>query len=459
MNIMRKLKDLFADISQSRINDGLIDLQEFELALGLPNTVISARMFAVLNVTRTKTMNFREFVLAAALLSGQAPKEEKIRFSFDLYDLNGDRRIDRAELKTVLREALHEALRGAQSTAVRLNESQIEQVICNTFHQCAAARASLPASENMPMLPSHSSSSPQKSSRSGSGKAGGASEPYNSISAVANDDAIDYDGYRALILSAPRLLAPFTLDLDALFAAHDARALAMDSEAVRRKRPLVATRPGRSPALAPLSPMSPLPLLSPSPLSFPPPAEPSKMPTARPTGNSAPLKITVTAAAEEHSARNSKSPVPQRGGSTNSCSGLTVSIPSPSLSSASQLSLSDISGIADEPLQLSPQDLALSHNDEFIAPNPKLARAYSATAAAASAQSAASAAFAGSLEEGQSARAAAAELHRDSVVRPSVVEATFDHAVAEPLHAPPAAVIADNVDSSSAARPPALVIP
>ncbi len=448
---MRKLKDLFADISQSRIKDGLIDLQEFELALGLPNTVISARMFAVLNVTRTKTMNFREFALAAALLSAQAPKEEKIRFSFDLYDLNGDRRIDRAELKTVLREALHEAPRGSTTAAVRLNESQIEQVISNTFQQCAAAQASLPASEILPpsLSHSHSSSSPRKPPRNGNGNTSSASEPYTLISALPINDAIDYGGYRALILSAPRLLAPFSLDLDALFAAHDARALAMDAEAVRKKRPLIATRPGRSPALSPLSPPSPLPLSSPSLLSVPPPAMPSKMPTARSMADhSTALKITITPAAEQQSARNPNVPVLPSGGSTgnNSTSGLTVSIPSPSLSSASQLSLSDISGIEDEPLQLSQQDVALSNNDDFIAPNPRLMRAYSATAAAAaSAHSAESAASAESVEEGNPVFAAA-ELHRDSVARPSV---------ADSLSAPPALT----VDSSSAMRPSALVIP
>jgi Ca2+-binding EF-hand superfamily protein len=78
-SVVQKLHEIFLYISQSQVNDGLIDADEFAMALGLPNNIISQRMFTLFNVTRTNSMNFREFAMAVALLSEKADISDKIK--------------------------------------------------------------------------------------------------------------------------------------------------------------------------------------------------------------------------------------------------------------------------------------------------------------------------------------------------------------------------------------------
>ena len=77
--LIQKLFERFNQISESRINDGVIDADEFSHALGMNNNILSHRMFALFNVTKSERMNFREFAMAAALLSDKADFRDKLR--------------------------------------------------------------------------------------------------------------------------------------------------------------------------------------------------------------------------------------------------------------------------------------------------------------------------------------------------------------------------------------------
>jgi len=124
---LRKLKGIFAEISDSRVQDSMIDFIELSEAMGLDESSLLGRsIFRVFDSTRTKTINFRTFVTTLSALSDKASLDEKIRFSFALYDLNGDGRIDIKEIRSLLVEALRDG-------NLSLTEEQIQQICDHTF--------------------------------------------------------------------------------------------------------------------------------------------------------------------------------------------------------------------------------------------------------------------------------------------------------------------------------------
>jgi Ca2+-binding EF-hand superfamily protein len=193
--VVQRLREAFvAHAGGTDSAEIVLDAKKFSAALGLPHNTLTQRMFTAFNVTKSKKMNFREFAMAAALLSSRAPKEDKIRFSFDLYDLNGDKLIDRGELKEMLLAILTDA-------PLRLSDAEIDAVCINTFMQSAAALANLPASQ---ALASKSKSQTRSNTSKTSGKH------------AAEGEVMEFEAYRALVLTVPRLLNAFSVDLDAL---------------------------------------------------------------------------------------------------------------------------------------------------------------------------------------------------------------------------------------------------
>lgn len=184
-SILYKLFDKFTEISNSKVNDGVIDADEFSHALGMNNNILSHRMFALFNVTRTEKMNFREFAMATSVLSSNADRNDKIRFSFDLYDLNKDNKIDHHELQVMLKAAL-------QENGILLTNEQIE-------HICAST---LKASD------------------------------------IDGNGFIEFEEYKQLVAQNPRLLIPFTVNLDELFRKGDNRKVNADDPLIRSQRAL-----------------------------------------------------------------------------------------------------------------------------------------------------------------------------------------------------------------------------
>lgn len=124
-----QLRELFDDLSALHHDDCLIDLEEFGAALGLKSScVILKRIFARFDRTKTSTLNFREFVVSLSDLSLAATRKEKVKFSFELYDLNRDGTIDLSELKQLLRAALANA-----QHSLNLTEEQMVDICENTL--------------------------------------------------------------------------------------------------------------------------------------------------------------------------------------------------------------------------------------------------------------------------------------------------------------------------------------
>ncbi|KAI3713569.1 hypothetical protein L1987_72149 [Smallanthus sonchifolius] len=108
------LFELFKSISSSILDDGLITKEEFLLALfknGRKQNLFANRIFALFDVKHKGL-----------------PLEDKINFSFKLYDLDETGFIERREVKQMLIELLHES-------EINLADENLETILDNTFSE------------------------------------------------------------------------------------------------------------------------------------------------------------------------------------------------------------------------------------------------------------------------------------------------------------------------------------
>eukprot|EP00727_Mastigamoeba_balamuthi_P001145 m51a1_g11027 hypothetical protein (175) ;mRNA; r:415029-415826 len=123
------LWESYKRISESVRRDGVIDEDEFRQALGEQARVIADRIFQAFDENKDRVLTFSEFTRGLSSFCEKASYDERLAFSFRLYDIDGDGFVTRKELLILLRDTVLE------SFVLDLSEQQLDSLVDQTFRE------------------------------------------------------------------------------------------------------------------------------------------------------------------------------------------------------------------------------------------------------------------------------------------------------------------------------------
>lgn len=103
--------------------NGEISREEFMAIPSLAQNPLLGRVLEIFDTDGNQSVDFREFVKALAIFSSDCSKEEKLKFTFKIYDIDNDGFISNIDLFKTLKIMVGE----------NLTETQLQQIVDKTF--------------------------------------------------------------------------------------------------------------------------------------------------------------------------------------------------------------------------------------------------------------------------------------------------------------------------------------
>eukprot|EP00164_Ancoracysta_twista_P001604 GFYU01002105.1.p1 GENE.GFYU01002105.1~~GFYU01002105.1.p1 ORF type:complete len:298 (+),score=35.97 GFYU01002105.1:94-987(+) len=128
----------FSNLAKSDKNRRQLNKDDFAAAfkeetLLARHTEFRDKLFDILDTANNDHIDFQEFVSGLAVFSAKAPFEDKLRFSFSVYDIDGDNCIKKDELRRLL-------LATTRGDDDAQNIAQVEQMVQTIFQRADSAR-------------------------------------------------------------------------------------------------------------------------------------------------------------------------------------------------------------------------------------------------------------------------------------------------------------------------------
>ena len=97
------LKKMYKTFLESdKDGSGRVDVNEFVRMLRVDRTPFVERLFSIFDSDRTGLIDVKEFIIGMSNFGGEA-RDNKIKFAFSVYDLDGSGFIDSSEMRKIIR--------------------------------------------------------------------------------------------------------------------------------------------------------------------------------------------------------------------------------------------------------------------------------------------------------------------------------------------------------------------
>eukprot|EP01031_Cornospumella_fuschlensis_P036128 gene36128-43812_t len=99
---------------------------QFQTAMLFKDSALLDRIFRVFDADDDNQISFLEYLSCLSTISSKAPKEDKLKFSFQIYDFDGDNFISTTDLTAVVAASLREQ-------KILIRRADIDEIVAQTM--------------------------------------------------------------------------------------------------------------------------------------------------------------------------------------------------------------------------------------------------------------------------------------------------------------------------------------
>lgn len=125
---VKEVRALYQHFQTISINCPTISKTQFQAALLFQDSVLIDRMFSAFDVDEDGQISFSEYLACLSIISQTASREEKLLFSFRLYDFDSDGFLSITDLTTTLASTLREH-------GLVLSRADLDQIVESTMQE------------------------------------------------------------------------------------------------------------------------------------------------------------------------------------------------------------------------------------------------------------------------------------------------------------------------------------